>query len=90
MLKFATSVKTIFQTAAKIRGKIELLALVQCTFRLNPANSAAGVLDEPDAAKPDQWSNHTGPPGYIGWTVDTVPANVDWRACTATLLSGIS
>ncbi len=32
----------------------------------------------------------TGSPDYIGWTVDTVPAYVDWRACTATPLSGVS
>ncbi len=36
--------------------------------------TGAGVLDEPDSAKPAQCSSHTGPPGYIGWTVDTVPA----------------
>jgi hypothetical protein len=29
--------------------------------------SEAGVLDEPDSAKPAQRSSHTGPPGYIGW-----------------------
>jgi hypothetical protein len=28
----------------------------------------AGVLDEPDSAKPAQRSSFTGPPGYIGWT----------------------
>ncbi len=50
-----------------------------------------GVLDEPYSAKPAQRSSHTCPPGYIGWTgLDMVPACVDWRACTATLLSGIS
>jgi hypothetical protein len=28
-----------------------------------------GVLDEPYSAKPAQRSSHTGPPGYIGWTL---------------------
>jgi hypothetical protein len=28
----------------------------------------AGVLEEPDSAKPGQLSSYTGPPGYIGWT----------------------
>jgi hypothetical protein len=38
----------------------------------------AGVLDEPYSAKPAQRSSHTGPPGYTGWTVDTIPAYVGW------------
>jgi hypothetical protein len=29
----------------------------------------AGVLDEPDLAKPAQRISHAGPPGYIGWTL---------------------
>ncbi len=29
--------------------------------------AAAGVLDEPDSAKPAQQSSHTGPVVYIGW-----------------------
>jgi hypothetical protein len=42
-----------------------------------------GVLDEPYSARP----------GYICMysnRMDTVPAYVDWRACTATPLSGLS
>ncbi len=50
----------------------------------------AGVLDEPDSAKPAQLSSHSGPPGYIGWTQLTVPAYVDWRVWTASSLSGVS
>jgi hypothetical protein len=42
----------------------------------------AGVLDEPDSAKPAQRSSYTNPPGYIGWTWFQLPAYVDWRACT--------
>jgi hypothetical protein len=53
-------------------------------------SSVLGVLNEPYSAKPTHRSSNTGPPGYIGWTVDTVPAYVDWRACPATPLSGIS
>jgi hypothetical protein len=49
----------------------------------------AGVLEEPDSAKPAQLSSHTGPPSYI-CRMDTVPAYVDWRACTATPRSGVS
>jgi hypothetical protein len=32
-----------------------------------------GVLDEPytQLCKPAQLSSHTGPPGYIGWTLGT-------------------
>jgi len=50
----------------------------------------AGVLDEPNSAKPAQRSSQTGPPGHMGWTV--VPDYIDWRAGTgtATALSGIS
>jgi hypothetical protein len=46
--------------------------------------SVEGVLNEPFSAKPAQLSSHTGPPGYIKWIY------VDWRACTATPLSGFS
>ncbi len=46
-----------------------------------------GVLHEPYSAKPAQRSSYTGPPGYIGWTRFQY---VDWRACTATPLSGFS
>ncbi len=49
-----------------------------------------GVLEEPYSAKPAQRSSHTGSQGYIGWTLDTAPAYVDWRACTATTVSGLS
>jgi hypothetical protein len=49
----------------------------------------AGVLDELYSANPAQRSSHTGPPGYIGWT-RFQPTYVDWRACTATPLSGVS
>ncbi len=49
-----------------------------------------GVLDEYDSAKPAQRSSHTGPPGCIGWTRFQLPAYVEWRACTATPLSGVS
>ena len=50
----------------------------------------AGVLDEPDTAMPVQQSSHT-----VYWParlhrMDTVTANLDWRACTATPLSGVS
>ncbi len=31
--------------------------------------AAVGVLDEPDSAKPAERSSHTGPKGYIGWTL---------------------
>jgi hypothetical protein len=51
--------------------------------------AVVGVLDEPYSTKPAQRRSHTCLPGYIGWT-DTVPAYVDWRACTATPLSGVS
>jgi hypothetical protein len=32
------------------------------------SSSEAGVLDEPDSAKPAQRSSYTDPPGYIGCT----------------------
>ncbi len=41
-----------------------------------------GVLDKPCSAKPAQ-------PARLH-RMDTVPAYVDWRACTATPLSGVS
>jgi hypothetical protein len=48
--------------------------------RLFYSYTERGVLDEPYSAKSAQRSRHnTGPPGYIGWTVDTVPAYVDLR-----------
>ncbi len=50
----------------------------------------AGVLDERYSAKPAQRSSHTGLPSYIGRTRFPVLAFVDWRACKATLLSGVS
>jgi hypothetical protein len=92
--------RTIFCTAciACLRDglleKVELYALplhdlsfrnissMLCTVPV-PTPPEAGVLDEPYSAKPAQRSSHTGPPGYIA-------AYVDWRACTATLLRGIS
>ncbi len=40
------------------------------------------------SAKPAQRSSHTGPP--TRHRMDTVPAYVDWRACTATPLSGLT
>ncbi len=43
---------------------------------LSEESPEAGVLDEPDSAKPAQLSSNTGPPSYIGWK-DTVPAYVD-------------
>jgi hypothetical protein len=51
-----------------------------------------GVLDEPytQLCKPAQLSSHTGPPGYIGWTRFQPMYCIDWRACTATPLSGVS
>jgi hypothetical protein len=49
----------------------------------------AGVLDEPYSAKPAQRSSHYYRPARI-YRMDTVPAYEDWRACAATLLSGIS
>jgi hypothetical protein len=58
-------------------------------LRFHPCLSTeAGVLDEPTQLSQLQRSSYTGPPGYIGWKVDTVPAYVDRRACTATQLSG--
>ncbi len=49
------------------------------------------ALDEPQSAKPAKRSCRTGPPGYTGRLLDTVPAAyVDWRACTATPLSRYS
>jgi hypothetical protein len=36
--------------------------------QLAEISSEAGVLDEPDSAKPAQWNSYTGPPGYKGWT----------------------
>jgi hypothetical protein len=70
-----------------------------CTMHVSPflihisvcrcvARAETGVLDELYSVKPAQLSSHTGPPGYVGCT--PVPAYVDWRACTATPLSGIS
>ncbi len=44
------------------------------------AASWSGSFRQPYSAKPAKWSSHTSPPGCI---VDTVPAYVDWRACTA-------
>jgi hypothetical protein len=32
------------------------------------SNPEAGVLDEPDSAKPAQQSSYNGPPDNIGWT----------------------
>ena len=40
-------------------------------IKLSPP--VVGVLEEPYSAKPAQRSSHTGPPGYLGWTLDTVP-----------------
>jgi hypothetical protein len=45
------------------------------------------VLDEPYSAKPAQQSGHTAPPPPGLHRMDTVPAYVDWRACTDTPLS---
>ncbi len=53
-------------------------------------NPVVGVLDETYWAKPAELSSQIGPPGYIGLPIDMAPAYVDWRACTATPLSGIS
>jgi hypothetical protein len=52
--------------------------------------SWGGVLDERYSAKPAQRISHTGPPGYTVHRMGMVPAFVDWRACTATPLSGVS
>ncbi len=50
--------------------------------------AVVGVLDEPYSAKRAQRSSH---PSLPGGRMDTVPAyNIDWRACTATPLSGES
>ncbi len=47
-------------------------------------------LDEPYSAKLAQWNSHTAyRPARLHRT-DTVPACVDWRACTATPLTGVS
>ncbi len=46
------------------------------------------VLDEPYSAKPAQLGSHTGAARLH--SIDTAPAYVDWRASTATPLSGIS
>jgi hypothetical protein len=51
-------------------------------------SSVVEVLDKLYSAKPAQLSNHTGPTGNIGLT--RFQPNVDWRACTAAPLSGIS
>ncbi len=59
-------------------------------YLLAATSAWLGVLHERYSAKPAQRSSHTGPPGYIGWTMDTVPAYVDWTACTQTPLSGLS
>jgi hypothetical protein len=45
-----------------------------------------GVLDEPDSAKPAKRSSHTGPPDWTAFQ----PMYVDWRACTATPLTGLA
>jgi hypothetical protein len=45
--------------------------------------SGLGVLDEPCSARSAER------PARLH-RMDTVPAYVDWRACTATLLSGLS
>ncbi len=66
-------------------------AVCECCIKwCGDATSVMGVLDEPYSAKPAQLSSPTGPPSYIRWTVDTVPTYVEWRACTATPLSGFS
>ncbi len=78
---------TIF--ALRILCTVIHLARVAMYTVLVAPYPVVGVLDEPDSAKPAHRSSHTGPPGYIRWT-DTVPAYEDWRACTATPLSGIS
>ncbi len=72
----ATSFQSFFRGALSFGG--------HCTVYWRWLCSEAGVLDESYSAKPAQRSSHTWPPGYIGWTVDTVPA------CTATPLSGVS
>jgi hypothetical protein len=38
---------------------------------LPPGYPVVGVLDEPYSAKLAHRSSHTGPPGYIGWTLDS-------------------
>ncbi len=49
----------------------------------------SGGLDEPYSAKPALPSSDTGPPARLH-RMDTVPAYVDWRACTATPLSVVT
>jgi hypothetical protein len=52
--------------------------------------AVVGVLDEPYSAKPAQRSSHTVYRPARLHRMKTVPAYVDWRACTATPLSGVS
>jgi hypothetical protein len=60
-----------------------------CTHVRQNVYAGPRVLDEPNSAKPAQRSSHTDR-SASPHIMDMVPAYVDWRACTATPLSGIS
>jgi hypothetical protein len=62
--------------------------MIMCERDAPKGHSRLGVLDEPYSAKPAQLRSHSWPDRLE--RMDIVPAYLDWQACTATPMSGLS